>query len=67
MTIMAKILWSESGIKSISFRILFFFLGTVTIPARWVMFDNVLETFNARSLFDEVSVETVFSIDTYSS
>ena len=29
--------------------------------------DSVLETFNARSLLDGISVETVFSIDVYSS
>ena len=50
MTTMAKTLFSESGIKSISFNVLSCFFGTVTMPANCVTADKVEETLVAKSL-----------------
>ena len=45
MTNIASILFSDKGIKSNSFNLDTSCLGTVTIPANWVILDNVNDIF----------------------
>ena len=57
MTNIASILFSDKGIKSNSFNLDTFCLGTVTIPANWVIVDNVNDMFLANSLlFDSLLI-----------